>query len=392
MEKRRLTSYMVIEEVFDRGVSLKEAYERATRGKSKMESNFVKELSYGVARTKLLLDWYFFKATGKEMTNVSKKSKHLIRMAIYEILFMDHKDYAVLSSVVEIAKEKLKNQEKFVNWALREFLRKHEGVKPPAGTDKQSLSYRHSFPQHLVEYFISEVGVDRAVQLMEFYNSKPQTFAFNIETGEFREFVSGERLTSREYILDPVYLNIFRFLQMEKIKTVLDCCAAPGGKSFLLKSFVKDAKITAIDKDASRIKMMDENVERLKLEGIKTMALDLLSSDLQKVFDLVILDVPCTATGTIRKNPDVKYNYRKKLETLTETQLNMLEKADEYVKDGGSLLYMTCSILSAENSGIVTEFARRHPEYRVYSQFFSFGMPYNGGYGVLLRKSGGEDV
>jgi len=74
MEKRRLTSYMVIEEVFDRGVSLKEAYERATRGKSKMESNFVKELSYGVARTKLLLDWHFFKATGKEMTNVSKKS------------------------------------------------------------------------------------------------------------------------------------------------------------------------------------------------------------------------------------------------------------------------------------------------------------------------------
>ncbi|MDD3802976.1 MAG: transcription antitermination factor NusB [bacterium] len=392
MEKRRLTTYMVLEEVFDKGVSLKESYEKFVEGKTKHESDFVKELAYGVARNKLLLDCFFMQATGKEMTNVFKKAKHLLRMAVYEIVFMKHKDYAVLSSIVDIAKEKLKNQDKFVNWALREFLRNSSKLEIPGDADKQSISFTYSFPQHFVEYLISEVGKDRAVQLMKFYNEKPQTHAFNIETGEYREFLPGDRLTSHEYILDPVYLNIFRFLQMEHIKTVLDCCAAPGGKSFLLKSFVKSAKITAIDKDGRRIERMKENVERLKLTGIKTETVDLLKSDLGKVFDLVIVDAPCTATGTIRKNPDVKYNYKKKLETLRETQLSMLKKADEYVKDGGSLLYMTCSILNAENQEIAEEFIKSNSDYKVYSQFFSFGMPFNGGYGVLLRKSGGEDV
>ncbi|MGE3062500.1 MAG: transcription antitermination factor NusB [bacterium] len=392
MEKRRLTSYIILEEVFDKGVSLKDSYSKETADKTKHESDFVKELVYGVTRTKLLLDWFFMQAVGKEMTNVSKKSKHLIRMAIYEIVFMKHKDYAVLSSVVEIAKEKLRNQDKFVNWALREFLRNCDKLELPGEKDKQSLSFHYSFPQHFVEYLISEVGHDRAIQLMKFYNEKPQTFAFNVETGAFREFNSGERLTSHEYILDPVYLNIFRFLQMEDIKTVLDCCAAPGGKSFLLKSFIRNAKITAIDRDSERIKIMKENIERLQLSGIKAEATDLLKSDLQKVFDLVIVDAPCTATGTIRKNPDVKYNYRKKLDTLWDTQIGMLEKADEYVRDGGSLLYMTCSILSVENQEVITEFVSKNSDYKVYSQFFSFGMPYNGGYGVLLKKSGGEDV
>jgi 16S rRNA (cytosine967-C5)-methyltransferase len=236
------------------------------------------------------------------------------------------------------------------------------------------------------------VGTERAVQLMQFYNEKPDYYAFNIETGEYREFSTDERLSSKEYLLDPVYLNIFRFLQLEKVSTVLDCCAAPGGKSFLLKSFVKDAKITAIDKDSRRVDTMKKNIERLDLKDIKTSAVDILASDLNKVFDLVILDVPCTATGTIRKNPDVKYNYRKKLETLPSLQYSMLEKADEHVKEDGFMLYMTCSILNQENYAVVSDFVAKNGDYKVYSQFFSFGMPFNGGYGVLLRKSGGKDV
>jgi len=392
MEKRRLTSYFILEEVFDRGISLKESYGKATLSMTKRDSGFIKELTYGVTRMKLLLDWYFLKSTGKEITNVSKKSKHLIRMAIYEIVFMKHKDYAVLSSIVDIAKENLRNQDKFVNWAIREFLRNYEKVILPLLSDKKSLSHLYSFPQHFVEYLISEVGIDRARQLMKFYNEKPKHYVFNIETKEYREFLSDDILSTKEYILDPLYLNIFRFLQIEKIDTVLDCCAAPGGKSFLLKSFVKDAKILALDKDERRISRMKENIERLKLNNIKTETVDLLTSDLNKVFDLVILDVPCTATGTIRKNPDVKYNFRKKLDTLIPLQYKMLEKANEYVKENGFLLYMTCSILNSENYAIVTEFVSKNNDYKVYSQFFSFGIPFNGGYGALLRKSGGKNV
>lgn len=389
MENRRLTVYKILEDVFDRNHTLMDAYKKHTCDMRSSDAGFVKELAYGTMRTKFTLDWMFFNATGKKMTDVSKKAKHIVRMSLYELIYMDHKDYAVISSAVDIAKEFLKNDDKFINWALREFLRKDSKTDLPKGDGKEALSVRYSFPVHFVEYLISEVGAERAKHLMEFYNAKPVHYAFNLKTASYQEFGDGYSLSSDEYVLDPIYLNMFRFLQLENIKTVLDCCAAPGGKSFLVKSFIKGAEITAIDEDPERIEIMRSNIKRLKLDDIELKALNLLESSIEKVFDLVIVDVPCTATGTIRKNPDVKYNYRRKLEHLTQLQYQMLKKSDDYVKDGGFVLYTTCSVMSEENYGIVSKYLSHHKDYKLYSQYFSFGSPFNGGYGALLRKSGG---
>lgn len=331
----------------------------------------------------------FENATGKTMGNVAKKMQPLIRMSVYQIMFMNEKDYAVCDTAVAIAKEESAKNEKFVNWAIREFLRKRDKAKLPEGNDKQSLSVRYSFPLHLTEYILKENGATHAKELMEFYNSQSEMYAFSIETGQYRKLESPAEMKKNEYIMDPAYINMFLFLQGFEVKSVLDCCAAPGGKSFLVKSFRPDTEILAMDSSMHRLERMRENVERLKISKIDMLNADFLKTDISKVFDLVLIDAPCTATGTIRKNPDVKYNYRKKLPELVEIQTAMMEKADEYVKDDGFLLYTTCSILHAENYEIVNSFLAHHREYRIYNQYFSFGLPFNGSYGALLKKNGG---
>jgi len=355
----------------------------------KRDKAYIKELTHGTVRQKLLLDRMFESAVKKEMGNVSKKMQPLIRMSVYQLMFMKDKEYAVCDAAVSIAKQISPKEEKFVNWALREFLRNRKSIVVPDGMDKASISTRYSFNLHMTEYLLKENGVNHAIELMEFYNTPPDLYAFGIDTGEYRQISSISEMTDREYIMDPAYVNMFMFLRGYEVKTVLDCCAAPGGKSFLIKSFDKDAEILALDSSQEGLSRMKENIDRLKLKNIDLVNADFLQTNISKVFDLVLVDAPCTATGTIRKNPDVKYNYRKKLPELVQIQNSMLEKADEYVKDGCFLLYTTCSILHMENYEIINEFLARHREYKIYNQYFSFGLPFNGSYGALLKKNGG---
>ncbi|KUK50317.1 MAG: Sun protein [candidate division TA06 bacterium 32_111] len=385
-----MISYNILEDLFRRSIPLKKSYEIRVLGKDKKTASYIKELVYGVVRYKILLDHILEETTDKNINNLSRKVQNLVRMGIYEIFFMKHKDYAVLSTIVDIAKSQMKNQEKFVNWILREFLRKKDKVVIPDDDSIESLSIKYSFPEHFIEYLLEEVGLERTKQLLEFYNSKPPIYAFRIDDLEYREFKNKERLTKREYILDPIYLNIFRSLQLEEsINDVLDLCAAPGGKSFLVKSFLPKSKIVAIDKDTERVEVMNRNIKRLKLKNITTFAADIFKLNLDKLFDLVILDVPCTSTGTVRKNPDVKYNYKKKIDGLVEMQKKMIEKADDFVREDGLLLYITCSIFKEENHEVVSNFLKKNKDYKLISQFFTFGDPYSGGYGALLRKRGG---
>ncbi len=381
-----MISFQILDDVFNKKIPLKKSYEIRVKDFDKRTASYIKELVWGVVRNKILLDFIITQTTGKDINNISNKSQIFLRMGAYEIYFMKHKEYAVLSTIVEIAKKETKNQEKFVNWALREFLRNFEKIHIPEDDSLKSLSIRYSFPINFIKYLINNVGIERTVQLLEFYNSKPSIFAFRIDDMDYREFKDNERLTRNEYILDPVYLNIFRSLQLEEsIVDVLDLCAAPGGKSFLIKSFLPNVNIIAIDKDPKRVELMNENIKRLKLKKITTFSADVLKLNIDKLFDLAILDVPCSSTGTIRKNPDVKYNYTKKLKTLPQLQESMLEKASEFIKSNALILYITCSIFPQENHQVVSKFLKKH-KYKLISQFFTFGEPYNGGYGALLKK------
>jgi 16S rRNA (cytosine967-C5)-methyltransferase len=148
-------------------------------------------------------------------------------------------------------------------------------------------------------------------------------------------------------------------------KTVADLCAAPGGKTAALAA--AGAKVTAVDLSESRVRRLKENLSRLGLEA-EVEAADALTWQPGKVFDAVLLDAPCTATGTIRRHPDIQWLKRPEdVTTLAALQAKMLDHAATLVRPGGRLVFATCSLLPEEGEGRVAPFLARHPEFALSS-------------------------
>ncbi len=146
-----------------------------------------------------------------------------------------------------------------------------------------------------------------------------------------------------------------------KGKTVLDVCCAPGGKSFQLAD--RGAILTSIDKSETRMKIMKENLDRLNYD-LDLLCIDIFDYEPKKLFDVILLDPPCTATGTIGKNPDLQlFNPINKLDQLSAIQKKMLERCASWLTDDGYLIYSVCSLLKEEGEDQITRFLRKNKKF-----------------------------
>ncbi len=385
MDQTRLSALTIINNVINLGNSLTVEYRKCTCNMNSQDASLIKELAYGTIRYKLYIDYLIGEITGKQVSDMKKNIRNLVRMSVYQLEFMKKKEYAVVSEAVNIVKKMSSKDAGFINWILREYLRNKKEINIKSD-NKHSLSKKYSFPLHLIEYLISKTGLTKTEELLEYYNQKSISYAFNLGNGTFRKIEHGDAIEKTEYIIDRAYFEIFKMLKDLKFTTVLDCCAAPGGKTILIKHINPLSKIMAMDISHERVNDIKENIKRLELEGIEVMEADFLSTELMTMYDLIIIDVPCTATGTIRKNPDVKYNYRRKLSSLIDIQKKILKNSTKFLKDGGYLFYMTCSILEDENQKIIDEFLKSNREYALESECFSYGNPYSGAYAALIKN------
>ena len=147
--------------------------------------------------------------------------------------------------------------------------------------------------------------------------------------------------------------------------TVLDCCAAPGGKSFLLAQQMNNrGSILACDLHGQKLKRIEEGAQRLGVRIIETCAADASKplTAMKERFDLVLADVPCSGLGVIRKKPEIRYKTMEQVAPLPEAQLAILEGAAACLRPGGALVYSTCTLLREENEGVTDLFLSRHPE------------------------------
>ncbi len=147
---------------------------------------------------------------------------------------------------------------------------------------------------------------------------------------------------------------------------VLDCCAAPGGKSFAAAIAMQGSgAVTACDVHSHKIELIQRGAERLHLKNITARQQDatVLCPRWQAYFDTVIADVPCSGLGIIRKKPDIRYKSLKELAEFPALQRKILHNVSAYVKPGGLLLYSTCTLVQEENEGVVEQFLRTHPEF-----------------------------
>ncbi len=351
------------------------------------------ELVHGVIRWMIRLDWVltgFYKGQyAKSISDI----KNALRVAVYQILFLDKiPEYAIVNDAVEYIK-KLQGQKaaNLTNAVLRNIIRNKDKINyaKPGDDPVYYLSNYYSHPVWMVKRWVRRYGTEFTEQLVIANNERPQLTlrTNNIKSNpyELKQILSELSVEFNETKYLPGYFklssvsnvtgwNAFKegyftiqdestglpcyLLKPEEDHRVLDMCAAPGGKTALLADLMKNkGEIVALDKYESRLKILTENLTRLGVSNVKTVAIDALEFEDDELFDRVLVDAPCSGLGTLKKKPDIKWKREiMDIRNLHPQQLDLLRKAATLVKVGGFVVYSTCTIEPEENYEIIQTF------------------------------------
>lgn len=379
---------------------------------SSADRGLTQELVFGIIRWQETLDWLIARKTQGRTQKPGLQD--LLRLGLYQIFWLDRiPDHAAVHETVEQAKrDGFGSQAGFINAVLRGYLRENEETRALLNelkTTQLALGYSH--PEWLVTRWQKQFGDERTRQLLESNNTPPKTFArintLNFgkasaaaeekrvhrgvpekiaEVGDFLAFWRDESVeydfVTRDwtgdglvfelkshpplammesfqkgwfYIQDPSTLLAVRELDPRPGDTILDLCAAPGGKTtFIAQLMNNQGRIIAHDNVPDRLKLIQENITRLGVTCAETTsAVDLRPS----TFDRILVDAPCSNTGVLRRRVDLRWRIQPdEIERLRATQLDLLQKSAARLKPGGTLVYSTCSLEPEENSGLVQQF------------------------------------
>ena len=361
--------YLILTRVYRDGKYLKQAI--AETPIELLNKARTVKICYGV----LEKDVYLEHIIGANVKKQPKSSvKIIIKIALYMLEFMDKHDYMVVDSAVELVKKAGKDGASgFVNAFLRSY-----SIPPLPQRADEKLSVECSAPVWLVKKVKrsykgetadiltkpSEGVCVRFVRNEEKYLEKPHIDTPFKGAYIFRNFVRDEGFDRGDYTFQSVG-SIAICSVISPCERLLDACSAPGGKSVLLTE--KCRQVTSCELHPHRVELINSYAERM---GVKVNAVQADSSvfnpDFESAFDCVLCDVPCSGTGVINENPDIKLSRKEEdIKGLNEIQLAILENCSRYVKSGGELYYSTCSILPEENDSIVYSFLEKHPEYKL---------------------------
>jgi len=305
----------------------------------------------------------------------------LLRVGAVQILFMDVKDHAAVDTVMRLAGEMGYDREKgFLNGVLRNLTRKHEELMT-AQKGKEAIL---NTPEWLFKTWVQDYGEDQALKIAEAHmipspvditvKSDPTGWAEKLggevlHNGSVRLQKSG-RIPDLEGYADgewwvqnasaalPVQL-----MKVEECANIVDLCAAPGGKTLQLAA--AGAKVTAVDISKNRLQRLEENLKRCNLSA-EVEAADAKVWMPKRPVDAVLIDAPCSATGTIRHQPDVMHlKSQRDIDKLIETQKAILQRSAKFVKKGGELIYCTCSLQKSESEEVVKDFLSKNSNFEL---------------------------
>ena len=385
-----------IEDLLDAALS-KSALESADR-------RLLQELLFGVIRWQGALDWLIrHKTEGRTQKQVLQI---LLRLGLYQLFWLERiPDHAAVNETVELARQLgFGPQSGFINAVLRGYLRERAATAQRLEALKReqpAIGYSH--PEWLYERWRTRFGEDNTRALLEWNNKPPPTYArlnslkataevlaqrwesegvlFTPRNWDWTEpdtvfeLRSHPRLASLPtfeeglfYIQDPSTLLAVRALDPKPGEAILDACAAPGGKTTYIAQLMQNrGLIMAQDIDVRRREMVRENCNRLGVRIVTlSRATTAVNQDLSEPFDRVIVDVPCSNTGVMRRRVDLRWRIEQaELKRLAATQLQLLEKVAEQVKPGGVLVYSTCSLEPEENTELVQRFVSEYPSFKL---------------------------
>ena len=356
------------------------------------EKAFMTEIFYGVLRNKKFLDYIIEKNT-KEI----KKEwiRNLLRISIYQITFMDSDNKGIVWEATELAKKYSIAISKFINGTLRNYLRnKDSELKNLA--DEKNYEVLYSIPKWFYNILEKQYRNENLKQAITSLKKVPylsvRVNKLKYTEKEFEEFLKEKDIQIIKKVDTVYYVNSGLIINSEEFKTgkiiaqdassylaaknlgampnelVLDICAAPGGKTAVLAENMENrGEIIAIDIHQHKIKLIDTNMKKLGIDIVKATVMDARNVNKQgRKFDKILVDVPCSGYGVIRKKPEILYSKnRENIEELAKLQLEILNSAADILKDGGELIYSTCTITDEENTNNIEKFLKEREEFKV---------------------------
>lgn len=404
--KPRVVAVEILENIEQKG-----AYSNLELNKIKNEGNLssqdyalLTELVYGVIQNKRLIDYYlspFLKKTQK----LDNWVKQVLRVAVYQMVFLDNiPDYASINEAVNYGgKRGHKGIRSLVNGVLRNFQRNELKPISEIKQDKERLGIKYSVPNWMIEQFIKQFGLDTTEKILKSFNKRAKV-SVRVDTDRISIEEAIEKLKESGYevkrselsqegliienglpIDHTLYVKGFISIQDESSMMVApamnllpnhivaDVCAAPGGKTSHIASFIDHSmggilyssdlhehKVTLIEQSLKR-QGLDDRVEVRQLDA--TMASQVYDDN---SFDRILIDAPCSGIGLLRRKPDIRFaKDSEAIESLPTLQLDILNNVAPLIKPGGEMVYSTCTILESENESVINQFLETHPEFKL---------------------------
>ena len=317
-----------------------------------------------------------------------KNIKIILKICITLIFHSKKPHYAIVNEAVEFGKKFKK--ETLINAVLREFLRKQDSFK----LDEKNIpkSFKDS---------CSEIYTSKKIRsyIYESVFNKPNSFQISLKNNEnnfYKQRVAflEDNLSVDYFVQDIGNFEIINSIkEFYKDKEILDVCAAPGGKSILLSTY--GFKVEALDKSQSQIDKFKQNIKRLNID-IKITKKDFLNSKINSKYNSILLDAPCSAIGTFRRNPDVISKIdKKKLKINQDIQVKMVDKSLNLLNNRGVLVYIVCSFHSFETMGVIDKILQKHKNITVENIQSDKMIKKENGYFInpySFKEYGGSDI
>ncbi|MDT8716474.1 16S rRNA (cytosine(967)-C(5))-methyltransferase RsmB [Clostridium sp. 19966] len=428
MMNSRKTAVAILEEVFQNKAYSNIAL-KTTLNKYQFETNdraLITEIVYGTIKYKYTIDTilrYFIKIPFKK---VDSNILNILRISIYQMKYLTKiPQYAVVNEAVDLAKKHSQGSSKFVNGVLRNYLRNTETDFCASQDEVERLCFKYSFEKWMVKSFINQYGIEKAEYILAGLNETPyvsirintlktnleevtlklEKLGYNLKAGNLYKnslnIVKGSSIEN-----NPLFKEGLITVQDESAMLAVDCmdiqkgmnlgdlCAAPGGKSTHMSEILNNTgNVSSFDIYEHKVKLIKNNAKRLGISNLtaEIMNAEEFSPQYVDSFDALLVDVPCSGLGIIKKKPEIKwFKDKKDLEDILKVQKNILNNACKYVKGGGTLIYSTCTLNKKENEETIIKFLKDHPNYELqnidYGSRENILYPYNGMITILPNK------
>lgn len=396
------TLYKIDKEGAYSNIALNEMLEKNKKILNEKDIGLISEIVYGVTTWRLTIDEIIKKYSKLKLKKISPWILNNLRMGIYQIIFLDRvPKSAAVNEAVNLAKRYgHKGSFGFTNAVLRKVTKNDYEELSNIKDEKERLSKKYSMPMWIIEALMKEeMPIEKIEEICKHSNERPKlTIRVNLlktTPQTLKEKLESKKIKVEEAKLEP-FLYIQNAKNIEHLKEfqdglftvqdegaglipyilnpkpneiVLDACSSPGGKTTYMAELMENkGKIIAWDLYKHRVKLVEEARERLGITIIETEEQDatLPKEEYFKKFDKILLDVPCSGLGVLKRKPDIKWSRTlEEIKEISNIQMKILETCSKYLKDDGEIMYSTCTILKEENEKIIERFLKENSNFKL---------------------------